>query len=156
MHVISKTLTQGRFGNGRGQEYAEAYKIQYWRPGMVNFIDYRDSLGRMVSDKWRHQIFTNNLECKSQMPKFHISRIFWIWSNFISGFMISIGKKDWVNVKTQTWTFDTNVFLSWRQFEKIDFVFFQSQTEKCFLKKFLQICITFHFFRYDKLSLLLF
>ena len=49
MHVISKTLTQGRFGNGRGQEYAEAYKIQYWRPGMVNFIDYRDSLGRMVS-----------------------------------------------------------------------------------------------------------
>jgi discoidin domain receptor family protein 2 len=51
MHVISKTLTQGRFGNGRGQEYAEAYKIQYWRPGMVNFIDYRDSLGRMVSYK---------------------------------------------------------------------------------------------------------
>ena len=49
MHVVTKTLTQGRFGNGRGQEFAEAYKIQYWRPGMTNFIDYRDSLGRMVS-----------------------------------------------------------------------------------------------------------
>ena len=48
MHVITATYTQGRFGNGRGQEYAEAYKIQYWRPGLTNFIDYHDSLGRKV------------------------------------------------------------------------------------------------------------
>ena len=48
MHVITATYTQGRFGNGRGQEYAEAYKIQYWRPGLTNFIDYHDSLGRTV------------------------------------------------------------------------------------------------------------
>ena len=48
MHVITATYTQGRFGNGRGQEYAEAYKIQYWRPGLTHFIDYHDAIGRKV------------------------------------------------------------------------------------------------------------
>ena len=51
MHVITATYTQGRFGNGRGQEYAEAYKIQYWRPGMTHFIDYHDAIGRKVIPK---------------------------------------------------------------------------------------------------------
>ena len=49
MHVVTHVLTQGRFGNGRGQEYAEAYTIQYWRPQMQDFKDYRDSMGRAVS-----------------------------------------------------------------------------------------------------------
>ena len=40
--------SQGRFGNGRGQEYAEHYRIQYWRPGLTDFIDYHDNLGRKV------------------------------------------------------------------------------------------------------------
>jgi discoidin domain receptor family protein 2 len=48
MHVITGALTQGRFGNGRGVEFAEAYKIHYWRPGMTDFIEYHDSLGRTV------------------------------------------------------------------------------------------------------------
>ena len=39
MFVVTSVLTQGRFGNGRGQEYAEAFKIKYWRPGMTNFKD---------------------------------------------------------------------------------------------------------------------
>lgn len=51
MFVITETMTQGRFGKGRGQEYAEAYTIQYWRPGMMNFKDYRDSMGRAVSSR---------------------------------------------------------------------------------------------------------
>ena len=49
MHVVTAVLTQGRFGNGRGAEFTEAYKLHYWRPGMSNFIEYYDSIGRNVS-----------------------------------------------------------------------------------------------------------
>ena len=48
MHVVTGVKTQGRFGNGRGAEFTEAYKLHYWRPGMTDFIEYRDSLGRTV------------------------------------------------------------------------------------------------------------
>ena len=48
MHVITAVLTQGRFGNGRGAEFTEAYKLQYWRPSLTDFIEYRDSIGRTV------------------------------------------------------------------------------------------------------------
>ncbi len=47
--VITEVLTQGRFAKGRGQEYAEAYTLHYWRPGMAEFKAYRDSMGRAVS-----------------------------------------------------------------------------------------------------------
>ncbi|XP_014208529.1 discoidin domain-containing receptor 2-like [Copidosoma floridanum] len=30
-HLITWTETQGRFGNGEGQEYAEAFYLEYWR-----------------------------------------------------------------------------------------------------------------------------
>ena len=30
-HLITWTETQGRFGNGQGQEYAEQFFIEYWR-----------------------------------------------------------------------------------------------------------------------------
>lgn len=33
-HVITAVRTQGRFGRGQGQEFTEAYVIEYWRPGM--------------------------------------------------------------------------------------------------------------------------
>lgn len=48
MFVVTGLLTQGRFGNGRGQEYAEAYTIKYWRPGLADFKEYRDTMGRTV------------------------------------------------------------------------------------------------------------
>ncbi len=51
MHVITGALTQGRFGNGRGVEYTEAYKLHYWRPGMTDFVEYQDSMGKTVSKK---------------------------------------------------------------------------------------------------------
>ena len=62
MHCVTGAMTQGRFGNGRGVEFTEAYKLQYWRPGMSDFILYHDSMGRSVSfvstyntfQKWRH------------------------------------------------------------------------------------------------------
>ena len=47
-HVINTLETQGRYANGSGQEYAMAYRVQYWREGLERFREYRDSLGRVV------------------------------------------------------------------------------------------------------------
>ena len=33
VHAVTAVLTQGRFGNGHGQEFAEAYFVEYTRPG---------------------------------------------------------------------------------------------------------------------------
>ena len=38
-----------RYAQGQGQEYTMAYRITYWRPGMIAFKEYRDSVGRNVS-----------------------------------------------------------------------------------------------------------
>ena len=51
VRVVTHILTQGRFGSGRGQEYAEAYTVQYWRRDAMpegQFRNYRDSMGREV------------------------------------------------------------------------------------------------------------
>ena len=42
---IGGVVTQGRFANGLGQEYAESFLIQYWRPGMPDFQGYEDRSG---------------------------------------------------------------------------------------------------------------
>ncbi|XP_046642045.1 discoidin domain-containing receptor 2-like [Daphnia pulicaria] len=52
MHVISTVQTQGRFGNGQGQEYVEQFKLEYWRPGMERWMRYRNQTGA--------EIFTGN------------------------------------------------------------------------------------------------
>lgn len=31
LHAITSIKTQGRFGKGQGQEFTEAYVIEYWR-----------------------------------------------------------------------------------------------------------------------------
>ena len=59
MHVVTGVKTQGRFGNGRGAEYTEAYKLHYWRPGMTDFIKY--SLGTKITtgkplSLWQRQV----------------------------------------------------------------------------------------------------
>merc|ERR1711971_1488206 len=47
-HVITAVVTQGRFANGRGAEFAEFYIIQYWREGMEAFQDYVTSEGEKI------------------------------------------------------------------------------------------------------------
>ncbi|GLH05397.1 Discoidin domain-containing receptor 2 [Gryllus bimaculatus] len=42
MHAVTAVQTQGRFGNGMGQEYAEAYMLEYWRPGLDRWLRWRD------------------------------------------------------------------------------------------------------------------
>ncbi|XP_045464943.1 discoidin domain-containing receptor tyrosine kinase B-like [Harmonia axyridis] len=47
-HLITWTETQGRFGNGQGQEFAEAFLVEYWRPALSQWIVYKDSRGEKV------------------------------------------------------------------------------------------------------------
>jgi len=46
--VISGIATQGRWGNGRGQEYAEQFRIHYWRPELAIWRLYRSWNGDEV------------------------------------------------------------------------------------------------------------
>lgn len=48
IHLITATATQGRFGNGVGVEYAEAYLLEYWRPRLGKWVRYRDIKGEEV------------------------------------------------------------------------------------------------------------
>uniref|UniRef100_A0A8R1E1I1 receptor protein-tyrosine kinase n=1 Tax=Caenorhabditis japonica TaxID=281687 RepID=A0A8R1E1I1_CAEJA len=42
--VITGVETQGRYDDGRGMEYATAFKIQYWRPSLNAWASYKDDL----------------------------------------------------------------------------------------------------------------
>ncbi|CAH0545919.1 unnamed protein product [Brassicogethes aeneus] len=42
VHMITSTESQGRFGNGQGVEFAEAYILEYWRPRLNKWIRYRN------------------------------------------------------------------------------------------------------------------
>jgi discoidin domain receptor family protein 2 len=46
---ITQTETQGRFGNGVGQEFTEKFQLEYWRDSLSRWVPYKDSLGRTVS-----------------------------------------------------------------------------------------------------------
>ncbi|GLV33666.1 Discoidin domain receptor [Carabus blaptoides fortunei] len=48
VHLITGTATQGRFGNGQGVEFAEAYVLEYWRPRLGKWVRYRDAKGGEV------------------------------------------------------------------------------------------------------------
>ncbi|RZF34405.1 hypothetical protein LSTR_LSTR012480 [Laodelphax striatellus] len=47
-HLVTLTETQGRFGNGQGQEYAEAFSIEYWRSMLGRWTEYKDSSGKKI------------------------------------------------------------------------------------------------------------
>ncbi len=49
--VINGIATQGRYGNGRGQEYAEQFKLEYWRPELDLWHTYRQRDGNDVRDE---------------------------------------------------------------------------------------------------------
>ncbi|XP_068082067.1 discoidin domain-containing receptor 2 [Anabrus simplex] len=47
-HLITKTQTQGRFGNGQGQEYAESFLVEYWRDALAQWVVYKNARGEKV------------------------------------------------------------------------------------------------------------
>jgi hypothetical protein len=50
VHVVVAVQTQGRFANGVGQEYAEVYMLDYWRPGFNSnmWVRWKDRSGKQV------------------------------------------------------------------------------------------------------------
>ena len=44
-HTVTGVITQGRFANGQGQEFAEHFLVEYWKPGMEDFAEYKDGAG---------------------------------------------------------------------------------------------------------------
>lgn len=48
VHMITGVQTQGRYDHGRGQEYAEEYTLEYWRPGMDQWKQYNRWDGKQV------------------------------------------------------------------------------------------------------------
>lgn len=51
VHVVTGVQTQGRYDRGRGQEYVEEYTVEYWRPEMPEWREYRRWDGRQVNNK---------------------------------------------------------------------------------------------------------
>ena len=50
VHTISATETQGRFGNGQGVEFSEAYLLEYFRPRLAKWVRYRTRENTEVID----------------------------------------------------------------------------------------------------------
>lgn len=50
LYVITGARTQGRFGNGQGQEYAEEYMMEYWRTGFNSWTRWKDRDGKEVNN----------------------------------------------------------------------------------------------------------
>ncbi|VVC28570.1 Hypothetical protein CINCED_3A015179 [Cinara cedri] len=48
VRVITSVETQGRFGNGQGQEFTEAFLIDYWRPKLGKWVRYRNITGNEI------------------------------------------------------------------------------------------------------------
>lgn len=48
VHVVTGVQTQGRYDRGRGQEYAEEYTVEYWRPGLPEWKEYKRWDNRQV------------------------------------------------------------------------------------------------------------
>lgn len=46
--MITATGTQGRFGNGQGVEFSEAYLLEYWRPKLGKWVRYKAYSGEEV------------------------------------------------------------------------------------------------------------
>lgn len=66
VHMITATETQGRFGNGQGIEYAEAYMIEYWRPRLQKWIRYHNSKGEEVIQNF---VKSSNLKLLNRLVK---------------------------------------------------------------------------------------
>ncbi|XP_037031217.1 discoidin domain-containing receptor 2 isoform X2 [Bradysia coprophila] len=59
MHVLTAIRTQGRFGKGQGQEYTEAYVVEYWRPGFAKWERWKNIQGK--------EILTGNINTYSEV-----------------------------------------------------------------------------------------
>ncbi|KAI9553288.1 putative epithelial discoidin domain-containing receptor 1-like [Daphnia sinensis] len=47
-YLITASETQGRFGNGQGQEFAEAFIIEYWRHHLGRWVTYKNANSHQI------------------------------------------------------------------------------------------------------------
>jgi discoidin domain receptor family protein 2 len=47
--LVTASETQGRFGNGQGQEFAEAFIIEYWRHHLNRWVIYKNANSHQVN-----------------------------------------------------------------------------------------------------------
>jgi hypothetical protein len=59
LHAVTSIKTQGRFGKGQGQEFTEAYVVEYWRPSFGN--------------KWKRWKNVQGKEVRSPANPIHIT-----------------------------------------------------------------------------------
>jgi discoidin domain receptor family member 2 len=45
---VTHLETQGRFGNGQGREFTEAYQVEYWRDTLGRWVLYKDARSKKV------------------------------------------------------------------------------------------------------------
>lgn len=85
VHMITGVQTQGRFGHGRGLEYAEEYTLEYWRPGLTEWKPYKRWDGKQVNTKRLTFMYYYDFCCSYRYLKAEIySRILDL-SKFSSG-----------------------------------------------------------------------
>ncbi|PSN37828.1 hypothetical protein C0J52_26935 [Blattella germanica] len=65
VYVLTGVETQGRYDRGRGQEYAEEYTIEYWRPGLGDWRQYSRWDGKQT--RTQETILETDL-CKADSP----------------------------------------------------------------------------------------
>ncbi|XP_066156834.1 discoidin domain-containing receptor 2-like isoform X1 [Euwallacea fornicatus] len=72
VHVITGVQTQGRYDRGRGQEYVEEYLLEYWRPGLEEWKEYKRWDGKHIL---RGNTDTASVESHRLMPTIFASKI---------------------------------------------------------------------------------
>ncbi|KAK4877698.1 hypothetical protein RN001_010204 [Aquatica leii] len=72
VYVITGVQTQGRYDRGRGQEYAEEYTLEYWRPGLGDWKEYKRWDGKQIL---RGNSDTATVESHRLMPPIFASRV---------------------------------------------------------------------------------
>lgn len=60
-HLISAVQVQGRYDNGRGQEYTEEFEVEYWREGFQMWRKYYRFDGKSVSQSQKQPVGPTNL-----------------------------------------------------------------------------------------------
>ncbi|CAG9771117.1 unnamed protein product [Ceutorhynchus assimilis] len=72
VHVVTGVQTQGRYDRGRGQEYVEEYLLEYWRPGLEEWKEYKRWDGKHIL---RGNSDTASVESHKLMPTIFASKI---------------------------------------------------------------------------------
>jgi hypothetical protein len=101
MHVVVAVQTQGRFGNGMGQEYAEVYMLDYWRPGFNSnmWARWKDRSGKQVSsgliyyEPEEERVFVFLVWVLNPVPRF-VYNFCTIYQEFILRSILTLARKN--------------------------------------------------------------